>query len=96
MIFSPLTVKRFRSFRRIRRAWWSLWALGGVFVFCLLADWVCPSDPRAVVDAKSLGKYRELVVERVYDVKAARFSVDAKGRVFDFEGPAEVRERVEG
>ena len=96
MIFSPLTVKRFRSFRRIRRAWWSLWALGGVFVFCLLADWVCPSDPRAVVDAKSLGKYREPVVERVYDVKAARFSVDAKGRVFDFEGPAEVRERVEG
>ena len=96
MIFSPLTVKRFRSFRRIRRAWWSLWALGGVFVFCLLADWVCPSDPCAVVDAKSLGKYREPVVERVYDVKAARFSVDAKGRVFDFEGPAEVRERVEG
>ena len=95
MIFSPLTVKRFRSFRRIRRAWWSLWALGGVFVFCLLADWVCPSDPRAVVDAKSLGKYREPVVERVYDVKAARFSVDAKGRVFDFEGPAEVRGRLE-
>ena len=27
-IFSPLTVKRFRSFRRIRRAWWSLIALG--------------------------------------------------------------------
>ena len=95
MIFSPLTVKRFRSFRRIRRAWWSLWALGGVFVFCLCADWVCPSDPRAVVDAKSLEKYREPVVERVYDVKAARFSVDAKGRVFDFEGPEEVREKVE-
>ena len=93
--FSPLTVKRFRSFRRIRRAWWSLVALGAIFVFCLLADWVCPCDPRAVVDVKSLEKYREPAVERTYEVKTARFSVDAKGRVFDFEGPTEVREKVE-
>ena len=45
MIFSPLMMKRLRAFRRIRRAWFALWALGGIFVFCLCADWVCPCDP---------------------------------------------------
>ena len=91
MIFSPLTVKRFRNFRRIRRAWWALWAFLAVFVFCLCADWVCPCDPKAVVDAKELEPYRESRVERVYDVRTARCSVDEQGRVFDFEGPDEVR-----
>ena len=49
-LLSPLARKRIRSFRRIRRAWWSLIALVAIFVFCLFADWVCPCDPRAVVD----------------------------------------------
>ena len=94
MIFSPLTVKRFRNFRRIRRAWWALWAFLAVFVFCLCADWVCPCDPKAVVDAKELEPYRESRVERVYDVRTARCSVDEQGRVFDFEGPDEVKVQV--
>ena len=91
---SPLTRKRLANFRRNRRAWWSLLALVGLFVFCLCAEWVCPCDPTAVVDLKSLEPYRESVVERVYDVKTARFSVDEKGRVFDFEGPAETLEQL--
>ena len=91
---SPLARKRLANFRRNRRAWWSLLALVGLFVFCLCAEWVCPCDPTAVVDLKSLEPYRESVVERVYDVKTARFSVDEKGRVFDFEGPAETLEQL--
>ena len=91
---SPLAQKRWRNFRRIRRAWWSLLALVGLFVFCLCADWVCPCDPKAVVDPKSLEPYREPVVERTYEVKTARFSVDEKGRVFDYEGPEETLDQI--
>lgn len=94
-LISPLVAKRFRAFRRIRRAWWSLIAFCGVFVFCMAADWVCPCDPRAVVDAAALEKYREPDVRRTYDVKTARFNVDGTGRVFDFEGPAAVRALAE-
>ena len=86
-MLSPLTRKRLRSFRRNRRAWWSLLAFGAIFVFCLCADWVCPCDPQAVVDQKTLEKYRESVVERSYEVKTVRFSVDEKGNIFDYEGP---------
>jgi len=88
-IFSPLTVKRFRSFRRIRRAWYSLWGFGAVFVFCLLADVVCPCDPRAVVDPATLEKYREPVVEETYDIRTVRFSRLSDGRIVDFEGPVD-------
>ena len=86
---TPLTKKRLRAFRRIRRAWWSLMALAGIFVFCLCADWVCPCDPKAVVDASTLDKYRRPVVERVYDVKAARFSLPDGGKMIDYEGPSD-------
>ena len=82
-----------RSFRRMRRAWWSLIALAAIFVFCLCAEWVCPCDPRAVVDPATLEKYRETSVERTYDVRAARFSVGDDGEMFDFEGPEDMRER---
>ena len=92
---SPLTKKRLRNFRRNRRAWWSLLALGVIFVFCLCAEWVCPCDPREVVDVASLEPYREVRVERCYEVKAARFSVDEKGEVFDYEGPESLLERLE-
>ena len=84
---SPLTAKRLRSFRRIRRAWWSFLVLAAIFVFCLCADWVCPCDPKAVVDLKTLEKYREPTVERTYDVKTVRFSRLDDGTVVDFEGP---------
>ena len=86
---SPLTKKRLKSFRRIRRAWWSLLALAGIFVFCLCADWVCPCDPKAVVDVATLDKYRKPGVERVYDIKAARFSLPDGGSLVDYEGPTE-------
>lgn len=89
---SPLTRKRLCAFRRMRRAWYSLLALLGIFVFCLCADWVCPCDPRAVVDPASLEKYRESVVVRAYDVRTARGSVLDDGTVVDFEGPEDVRE----
>ena len=92
---SPLTRKRLRNFRRNRRAWWSLLALGAIFVFCLCAEWVCSCDPKAVVDVASLEPYREARVERNYEVKAARFSVDEKGEVFDYEGPEALLERLE-
>ena len=94
MIFSPLTVKRFRSFRRIRRAWWSLLAFAAIFVFCLMADWVCPCDPKSVVDVRSLEKYRRPAVERRYEVKTARYSLLADGTVVDYEGPADIRDRL--
>ena len=86
---SPLTKKRLKSFRRIRRAWWSLMALAGIFVFCLCADWVCPCDPKAVIDASTLDKYRTSAVERVYDVKTARFTLPDGGRMVDYEGPTD-------
>jgi len=50
---------------------------------------VCPCDPRAVVDPATLEQFREPDVEKIYDVKAARWSVDEKGDAFDYEGPDE-------
>ena len=89
-LLSPLARKRLRSFMRIRRAWWALLSLAGIFAFCMCAELVCPCDPRAVVDPATLEKYRKPSVERAYDIKTARFSVDASGDVFDYEGPAEL------
>ena len=89
-VLSPLTKKRLAAFRRIRRAWWSLWALAGIFVFCLFAEWTCPCDPKAVVDVATLEKYRRPAVEKTYEIGTARFSVDEKGEIFDYEGPQEV------
>lgn len=96
MLFSPLTRKRLRAFRRIKRAWYALWALGAIFVFCLCADWVCPCDPRAVVDPATLEKYRAPVVEKTYDVRTARFSVRNDGTVFDYEGPEDLEAGLGG
>lgn len=86
---TPLARKRWQAFKRVRRAWWSLIALAGVFVFCLCADWVCPFDPGEVVDVKTLEKYRRAEVEETYDVKTARFSLSDKGEIFDWEGPCD-------
>ena len=93
-LLSPLTRKRLSAFRRTRRAWYSLLALGGIFVFCLCADWGCPCDPRAVVDPASLEKYREPVVVRAYDIRTARASILDDGSLVDFEGPEDVRKRL--
>ena len=89
---SPLAKKRFASFWRLRRARWSLLALGAIFLFCLAAEWVCPCDPRAVVDFKELEPYRDARVEHTYDIRTVRYSLRADGTVFDYEGPAEIDE----
>ena len=93
-MLSPLTRKRLRSFRRNRRAWWSLLAFGVIFVFCLCADWVCPCDPQAVVDHGALEKYRESVVERNYEVKTVRYNRLDSGEIVDYEGPQPLLERL--
>jgi len=91
-IISPLTKKRFRSFRRIRRAWYALWGFVAIFVFCLCADWVCPCDPRAVIDPATLEKYREPIVEQTYDIRTIRYSRLDDGQIVDWEGPTEYDE----
>ena len=88
--------RRFRNFRRIRRAWWSLWAFVAISLFCLFAEWVAPCDPNAVTDAASLEPYRIRETVRTYDVRTARFSVDASGAAYDWEGPEDLRERFAG
>ncbi len=93
-LISPLTKKRFRAFRRNRLAWWSLWSLLAVFVFCMCAEWVCPCDPRAVVDPATLERFRAPRVERRYDVRTARYSLLPDGSVVDFEGPEDVRRQL--
>lgn len=91
-MFSPLTIKRFRAFKRIKRAWYSLIGLGVIFVFCLCADWVCPCDPRAVVDPATLEQYRQPVFEETYDIKTVRFNLLDDGTIVDFEGPKDYNE----
>jgi ABC-type microcin C transport system permease subunit YejE len=93
-MFSPLTKKRFRAFRRIKRAWYSLIALGVVFVFCQAADFVCPFDPNEITDVATLEKYRKPLVVKTYDVKTARFNLSPDGAVTLFEGPEDVRAAV--
>lgn len=91
-MFSPLTVKRFKAFKRIKRAWYSLIALEVIFLFCLCAEWVCPCDPSAVVDRETLKPYCRPVVERVYDVATIRFNRLSDGTIVDYEGPKEYNE----
>lgn len=90
MIFSPLTIKRFRSFRRIKRAWYALIGLGVIFVFCMFADVVCPCDPRAVIDPSTLERYRTPIVEKTYEIRAARWNEDGTGKRWGYEGPVDI------
>ena len=81
-----------KSFRKNRRAWWSLIAFAALFIVTLAADVVCPCDPRAVTPPEELAPYCKGKVEIIYDIKCARFSVDRNaGEIFDCEGttPAE-------
>lgn len=89
-MFSPLAKKRFRAFKRIKRAWWSLIALAAIYVFCHASALVCPVPPGDIADTASLEKYRKPVVEKTYDVKTARFNVSKDGAIYGFEGPEEV------
>src|SRR5699024_3679832 len=47
-ILSELNRRRWRSFKRNRRAWWSLWIFAALFVFSLFAELVA-NDPPIVV-----------------------------------------------
>ena len=90
-MFSPLTQKRFRSFKRIKRAWYSLIALGVIYVFCQMASFFLSVEP---IPTSDLEKYRTPVIERLYDVRTARFSVDMKCEIFSYEGPVDVKNAI--
>ncbi len=92
-MFSPLTKKRFRAFKRIKRAWYSLIGLGVIYLFCQCASIFLPLGKP--IPSAELEKYRSAVIEKVYDVTTARFSVSDKGELFAFEGPDDVRRAVE-
>jgi ABC-type microcin C transport system permease subunit YejE len=87
---SPLTKKRLKNFRRIKRAWWSLWALAGIFLLTLFADFISPYSPNEVIDPATLEKYRQSEVERTYEIRTARFNLKQDGSIKDFEGPGDV------
>lgn len=91
-MISSLTKKRFAAFRRIKRAWWALWAFIALFAFCLAADFVCPCDPHEVIQSKELEPYCRDIIAKCYDVKTVRYSVTDGGDVFDYEGPCDVDE----
>ena len=88
---SPITCKRIRAFLRIRRAVWALAAFAAVTVFAMCAPLVCPVPPGEIATAASLEPFRKPTVEKVYDVKTVRFSADKSGKIFDCEGPEEIR-----
>jgi len=43
--WNPVTVKRWRTFRRIRRAWWSLWGLAALYAISLGSELICNNTP---------------------------------------------------
>jgi microcin C transport system permease protein len=45
---NPTTAKRLKRFRRTRRAWWSFWLLGGIFVLSLGVDFLANDKPLVV------------------------------------------------
>ena len=91
---TPLMVKRFRAFRRIRRAWWSLLGLGVIALFCAVTMVLTWDTPYRVVDTKELESYRVPETETVYDIRNARYNVAADGSIYGFEGPEEIRAKV--
>lgn len=93
-VISPLTLKRLRNFRRIKRAWWSFWALVGIFITTLAADLVCPYQPNEVIDPATLEKYRRGRVEKTYEIRTARFNLGDDGTISGFEGPGDVYDAV--
>lgn len=46
--WNPVTAKRWHRFHRMRRAWWSLWLLAGLYGLSLLADLLCNNTPLMV------------------------------------------------
>ncbi len=46
--WNPVTVKRWRRFRGLRRAWWSLWILTSLYLVSLVAEVICNNTPLLV------------------------------------------------
>jgi microcin C transport system permease protein len=44
-VFSELTKQRWQRFRKIRRAWFSLWVLGAAYVLSLFSPWLVNDAP---------------------------------------------------
>lgn len=42
---SPETITRWRRFRALRRAWYSLLLLGGLYILSLFSEWICNPAP---------------------------------------------------
>ena len=62
-----------------------------VFGFCLCADWVCPCDPRAVVDVKELERalpHPLIPPPHPSSLTPIRYSRLPDGTIIDYEGPA--------
>jgi ABC-type microcin C transport system permease subunit YejE len=95
-MFSPLTKKRFRAFKRIKRAWYSLIALAVVYVFCQIVNLFVGVDDIKPVDPSSLEAFVKPTFKNVYDVRTARFNVGNDGEVYGFEGPESVFEAIKG
>lgn len=43
--WNPITIKRWRRFRCLRRAWWSLWILLALYLASLGAELICNNEP---------------------------------------------------
>ncbi len=93
-MFSPLTKKRFRAFKRIKRAWYSLIALTVLYVFCQIVGVLSPVENIKPVDFASIERYRRPAIEKIYDVKTTRFNVADNGTIFGFEGCEDILKRV--
>ena len=93
-MLSPLTKKRFRAFKRIKRAWYSLIALMVIYVVCQIVGIISPVENIKPVKSTSLNDYRKPVIEKIYDVKTTRFNISQSGEIFDFEGDEEVLSKI--
>lgn len=75
LTLSPINRTRWQRFRRNRRAWWSLWLFGLLFLLSLLADVIANEDPLLVIHESRayfpvVEDYSELVFGGDFDVPA--------------------------
>lgn len=48
MQFSPVTIRRFQKFKKIKRAYYSIWILAGIYIISLFADVIANDKPLLV------------------------------------------------
>ena len=80
-ILSPLTRKRWRQFRKNRRAWWSFLLLAGLFVLGLAAPLICRYGPREVMVTAAFDPYRRTQLTLAPETTSGRFNLAPDGRV---------------